>query len=307
MALRTFLTIIGTGGITSSLLASGAVTTAKLAAGAVDTTALADDAITTGKIAAGAVATADLADDAVTTGKIATGAVGTSDIASDAVTAAKLDETDGFNFSNLSVGGVAVDPTKNLLYAVVAAVQTSNVANLGSGAPNSVAGYNLSQNEDVLVMAQSTGSQNGIYNVDTVGSGSNGAWTRDATRDASAEYPVGMLVYDKNSQKLYKLTTFAGTLGTDSLVFEEHEEGMAMAGGKPVALSDGDGSNLNFDMPQVATIVAALVIVDGIAQPPSTWSISAGAGAGGVDRLVFGSGNAPANGAKVEIVAFTRS
>jgi len=116
-----------------------------------------------------------------------------------------------------------------------------------------------------------------------------------------------MLVYDKNSQKLYKLTTFAGTLGTDSLVFEEHEEGMAMAGGKPIALSDGDGSTLNFDMPQVATIVGAVVMVAGFVQPPTTWSISAGAGAGRVDRLVFGSGNAPASGAKVEIVAFTRS
>ena len=278
MATRTVLVLIGNlGGITATELASGSVTTAKIA------------------------------DNAITGAKIGAGEVGTSDIASDAVTAAKLDETDSFNFSNLSVGGVAVDPTKNLLYAVVAAVQTSNVANLGSGAPNSVAGYSLSQNEDVLVIGQSTGHQNGIYNVDTVGTGSNGAWTRDATRDVSAEYPVGMLVYDKNSQKLYKLTTFAGTLGTDALTFEEHEEGMAMAGGKPVALSDGDGSNLNFDMPVVATIVGAIVMVDGIPQPPSNWSISAGGGAGGVDRLVFGSGNAPANGAKVEIVAFTRS
>ncbi len=306
MALRTVLTLIGSGGITATYLASGAVTSAKLASGAVDSTALADDAVTTGKIAAGAVATSDLADDAVTTGKIATGAVGTTDIASDAVTAAKLDESDAFNFSNLSVSGVAVDPTKNLLYAVVDAVQASNIT-LSGGAPASVQGYSVQQNNDVLVLAQNTGSQNGIYNVDTVGSGNNGTWTRETTRDSAAEYPVGMLVFDKNSQKLYKLTAFAGTLGTDALTFEEHQEGMTMAAnGEPVALGTGDGSTLDFDMPVVTTIVGCAVFVDGMLQDPSVWAISNGGGAGGVDRLSFTSGNAPASGAKVEIIAFTR-
>lgn len=259
-------------------------------------------------IGAGGIGSTYLADDAVTTSKIAAGAVGTSDLADDAVNADKLDTAANYNFTGtLQKSGtdVAVG-TGSLLYAVVAAVQATNIT-LSGGAPSSVQGYSVSQNDDILVIGQSTGHQNGIYNVDTVGSGSNGTWTRPSDRDAANEYPVGMLVYDKNSQKLYKLTTFAGTLGTDAMTFEEHEEGMAIGGGEPIALGTGDGSTLTFDMPQVATIVGCAVFVDGLAQDPSLWSISAGGGAGGVDRLAFSSGNAPANGAKVEILAFTRS
>lgn len=256
----------------------------------------------------GGVTSTEIADDAITSAKIDDGAVGSGDIADDAVTAAKVDLTDNYAFTgDITIDGTAVAVgTGTLFYAVVAAVQSTNVT-LSGGAPNSVQNYSVQTGDDILVIGQSTTHQNGIYNADTPGSGGNGTWTREAGRDAANEYPVGMLVYDKNSQKLYKLTSFGGTLGTDAMTFEEHEEGMVMGGGEPVALGTGDGSTLTFDFGQVATIVGCAVFVDGLAQDPSLWSISAGGGAGGVDRLAFSSGNAPANGAKVEVLAFTRS
>jgi hypothetical protein len=258
--------------------------------------------------AAGGVTANEIASNAVTSAKIDDGAIEAADLGTGSVTAAKVDLSDDFNFTgNLQLDGTTVATgTGSLYYVVVAAVQATNVT-LSGGAPGSVQGYSVSLNDDILVIGQSTAHQNGIYNVDSVGTGSNGTWTRPGDRDAANEYPVGMLVYDKNSQKLYKLTTFAGTLGTDAMTFEEHEEGMSIGGGEPIALGTGDGSTLTFDMAVVATIVGAAVFVDGILQDPAVWSISNGGGAGGVDRLAFSSGNAPANGAKVEILAFTRA
>ena len=60
------------------------------------------------------------------------------------------------------------------------ATRVVTVANitLSGGAPNQVDGVNLSLKDRVLVTGQSTASQNGIYYVTTLGSGSNGTWSR---------------------------------------------------------------------------------------------------------------------------------
>lgn len=63
-------------GITSDLIADGAITGAKLAAGAISAANLADGAITSAKILDGTIASADLADAAVTTAKITPGTNG---------------------------------------------------------------------------------------------------------------------------------------------------------------------------------------------------------------------------------------
>ena len=59
----------------------------------------------------------------------------------------------------------------------VRAVATTNVT-LSGGAPAVVDGVSLNINDRVLCTAQSTGSQNLIYVVTTVGSGSTGTWTQ---------------------------------------------------------------------------------------------------------------------------------
>jgi len=57
---------------------------------------------------------------------------------------------------------------------------TTNINSLSTGAPNSVDGISLLIGDRVLVKDQDTSSQNGIYVVDVVGTGSNGSWSRSS-------------------------------------------------------------------------------------------------------------------------------
>jgi hypothetical protein len=59
----------------------------------------------------------------------------------------------------------------------VRVVNTTNV-NLTGGAPSTVDGVSLVAQNRILVIGQSTASQNGLYTVTTLGTGSNGTWTR---------------------------------------------------------------------------------------------------------------------------------
>ena len=74
----------------------------------------------------------------------------------------------------------------------VRVVVTTNI-NL-TGAPSTVDGVTLAVNNRILVTAQSTASQNGLYYVATVGTGSNGIWTRTADGNETGEMSSGMIV-----------------------------------------------------------------------------------------------------------------
>jgi hypothetical protein len=73
-------------------------------------------------------------------------------------------------------------------------VLTATNVTLSGGAPNSVDGINLSQNDRVLVKSQDTASQNGLYIVTTVGTGSNGTWARSVDGNETGEIQAGMIV-----------------------------------------------------------------------------------------------------------------
>jgi hypothetical protein len=75
----------------------------------------------------------------------------------------------------------------------VRVVTTSNVT-LSGGAPNSVDGVNISLNDRILVTGQTNAVQNGIYYVTTLGSGSNGTWSRSSDTDATGELLSGTIV-----------------------------------------------------------------------------------------------------------------
>ena len=62
-----------------------------------------------------------------------------------------------------------------------------------------------------------------------------------------------------------------------------------------------DGSTVNYDLPS-ANIAQTIVFVNGAPLDNSQWSVSAGAGTGGVDRLVLGS--APTTSHKIKVLAF---
>jgi hypothetical protein len=70
-----------------------------------------------------------------------------------------------------------------------------NISNLNGGSPNIVDGITLLDGDRVLVKAQNTTSQNGIYFVSSVGTGSNGVWVRDNDLSTNDDLVSGFQVF----------------------------------------------------------------------------------------------------------------
>jgi hypothetical protein len=105
-------------------------------------------------------------------------------------------------------------------------ITTTNI-NLNGGAPSQVDGVNLSIDDRVLVIGQNTGSQNGIYFVDTVGTGSNGTWARSTDTNSTGELLAGTIVMVTEGliyhDTQWKLTTNNPiVIGTTPLTFEQN-------------------------------------------------------------------------------------
>lgn len=120
---------------------------------------------------------------------------------------------------------------------------------LSGGAPNAVDSVNLSLNDRVLVAGQGSGAQNGIYYVTTVGSGSNGTWSRSIDTDTTGELLAGTIVMVTEGtvyhDTQWKLTTDDPiVIGNTPLVFEQNSAfafGNVYANGTAVlATSVGD-------------------------------------------------------------------
>jgi hypothetical protein len=82
----------------------------------------------------------------------------------------------------------------NLDYKQSTRVVTTTNITLSGGAPSLVDGVTLSLGDRVLVIAQSTATQNGLYYVTTVGSGANGTWARTSDGNENGEIEAGMIV-----------------------------------------------------------------------------------------------------------------
>jgi len=90
-------------------------------------------------------------------------------------------------------------------------VVTSNIVNLLGGAPAHVDGVTLNTADRVLVQGQQDGSLNGIYIVQSVGIGSNGAWARSPDCCTSDQIFDGVEIRvtegTSNADTLWVLTT----------------------------------------------------------------------------------------------------
>ncbi len=103
------------------------------------------------------------------------------------------------------------------------AVTVANVT-LSGGAPATVDGTSLALRDRVLVTAQTTGSENGIYYVTTVGAGSNGTWARSLDADATGEIKAGTIIMITEgttyADTQWKLTTDDPiTVGSTTMTF----------------------------------------------------------------------------------------
>ena len=117
--------------------------------------------------------------------------------------------------------GDVVIPSLDAQTAFKGPVQAATTASIDliGGAPIEADGYALSLNDRVLVRAQATTSQNGIYVVSFLGSGSNGTWSRSADTNTSEEVAaaiVNVINGDTLSGRyFYNDFKATDTLGTD--------------------------------------------------------------------------------------------
>jgi hypothetical protein len=133
----------------------------------------------------------------------------------------------------------------------VRAVTVSNIA-VSGGAPNSVDGVNLSVNDRILVTGQNTQSDNGLYYVTTVGTGSNGTWVRTSDANDTGEVEAGMIVMVTEgtvyADTQWKLTTdnpiFIGITG---LTFVQNYSTNSISAGTSNVIV-GTGANVRVDV-----------------------------------------------------------
>lgn len=96
-----------------------------------------------------------------------------------------------------------------------------------TAAPNTLDGVSLAANNRILLKDQSTGAQNGIWVVTTVGTGANGVWDRATDFDADAEVTSGAYVWVEE-----------GTTNADN--------GFVLTTNNPITIGGASGTALTF-------------------------------------------------------------
>jgi hypothetical protein len=189
------------------------------------------------------------------------------------------------------------------------ATRVITVANvtLSGGAPSQVDGVNLSLNDRVLVIGQSNAAQNGIYDVDTLGSGSNGTWVRSGDTNSTGELLAGTIVMVTEgviyADTQWKLTTDNPiTIGVSELVFEQNSAFafgnvnanstavLANSVGSTISLSAGDNiSIIGNNTSKTVTIGVTGISLNSISN--GTSNVNVVSSGGNVTVGVAGTGN----------------
>jgi hypothetical protein len=97
-----------------------------------------------------------------------------------------------------------------------------------TAAPNTLDGVTLAANDRILLKNQTTGAQNGIWVVSTLGTGANGVWDRATDFDADAEVTAGAFAFVEE-----------GTTNGDS--------GWVLATNNPITIGGASGTALTFN------------------------------------------------------------
>lgn len=139
-----------------------------------------------------------------------------------------------------------------------ARVCTSSNVTLAGGAPNVVDGITLVAGDVVLARSQTAPAQNGIYSVTSLGTGSNGTWSRHADYDTWDELISAQIFIEVGTQ--YADTNWlcssdrGGTLGTTAVNWVQ------LASSRDVTAGDGlvkDGNTLDVNPDNVGIEIVA--------------------------------------------------
>ncbi len=180
------------------------------------------------------------------------------------------------------------------------AVTVANVT-LSGGAPATVDGTSLALRDRVLVTAQTTGSENGIYYVTTVGAGSNGTWARSLDADATGEIKAGTIIMITEgttyADTQWKLTTddpitvgsttmtfvragnaAYGTFavsGQNSIVADQIGDTLTLVAGTNVALTTNDSTDTLTITPSLTPALTSLSLSGGAITSTSSITLDA--------------------------------
>lgn len=125
-----------------------------------------------------------------------------------------------------------------------------------TAAPNTLDGVTLAANDRILLKNQSTGAQNGIWVVTTLGTGANGVWDRATDFDADAEVTSGAFTFVEE-----------GTTNADT--------GWVLTTNNPIVIGGASGTSLTFAQFSGA---GAYTAGNGLTQSGTTFNVGAGTG-----------------------------
>ena len=107
-------------------------------------------------------------------------------------------------------------------------VAGGDITDLAAGAPDTIDGVSLAQFDRVLVKNQTAHEENGIYVVDTLGTGANGAWSRAADMNAWSEVPNGYILVTAGAVNIgtgwVTQVPISGTIDVTSIVWSQFSQ-----------------------------------------------------------------------------------
>lgn len=155
------------------------------------------------------------------------------------------------------------------------AATTADIADLGAGAPDTLDGVSLAAGDRILVKNQSTASENGIYVIDTLGTGSNGAWSRAEDMQTNDEIEPGVYVAVREGTvaalREYMVTDSASiTVGTDTMTWTIFPDTSGLTDAnfiiREVPSGAIDGSNTTYTLANTPTAGSEEVYLNGLLQ-----------------------------------------
>lgn len=190
--------------------------------------------ITTPSVAGGTISAATISGSTLTGATISSGTIGAlpitgASISGGTITGASVkalpapvlpDDAATKAYADAAASGLSI------LSPVRTATTGSNIT-LAGGAPDTLDTLPLVIGDRILVKDQTNAIQNGVYEVQTVGTGSNGTWVRTTDADTTGELVTGTYVYvnsgSANASSSYVITTTGTiTIGTTPITWTKY-------------------------------------------------------------------------------------